>query len=406
MTSLMGLSKLAYVQNLKIIANSLLLDLVELSGLQRVRNVLQVDNNDAMTKLALPFVLDSINKVEISNNNILDNISCLSTLVYVSEMTFNDNPALPAFSFPNLNYCDKLFLFKPTSFNTLTLPFTTCKSIIVAQNPNLNNLNFPNLIHCQSLEIVLTPINTVVMPVLNTNKFSLFFIANSGTLQNFSSINLPNYFSGSLQISGNPNIQNLAGLEKMQLINHLDVSNNANLSSLNHLSSLKLMVGYLNIKDNPQLSLCCSIIEALSNPGSNVAGIVIQNNGLTCSSYEDLFTIYCQDPDEDTKIVTDNCPNHYNKDQADGDNDTIGDVCDNCPTVANTNQQDTNGDGIGDACQTAAGPYGARAEVIDGDVYVKNLNRGVIMKSSNGTCYRVRVNNAGKLIAVAVPCPN
>ena len=61
----------------------------------------------------------------------------------------------------------------------------------------------------------------------------------------------------------------------------------------------------------------------------------------------------------------DNCPNHYNPDQKDADNDRIGDVCDpiidtdndgvpdsqdNCPDHYNPDQKDADNDRIGDVC--------------------------------------------------------
>ncbi len=84
----------------------------------------------------------------------------------------------------------------------------------------------------------------------------------------------------------------------------------------------------------------------------------------------------CIDGDGDEVCnVGDNCPQLHNPDQADADNDGIGDVCDectdvdgdgygdpgypantcaqdNCPSVANVYQRDADGDGIGDACDT------------------------------------------------------
>ena len=49
----------------------------------------------------------------------------------------------------------------------------------------------------------------------------------------------------------------------------------------------------------------------------------------------------------------DNCPDDPNTDQADGDGDTVGDVCDNCPFTPNPDQTDSDSDNVGDACQGA-----------------------------------------------------
>ncbi len=65
------------------------------------------------------------------------------------------------------------------------------------------------------------------------------------------------------------------------------------------------------------------------------------------SDYQDIWTDTSGDGVPD---IYDNCPNHYNPDQADRDGDGVGDVCDNCPDHYNPDQTDSLGDGIGDAC--------------------------------------------------------
>jgi len=47
---------------------------------------------------------------------------------------------------------------------------------------------------------------------------------------------------------------------------------------------------------------------------------------------------------------TDNCPFVDNAGQDDADSDNVGDACDNCPDDANPLQEDNDDDGMGDAC--------------------------------------------------------
>jgi len=91
---------------------------------------------------------------------------------------------------------------------------------------------------------------------------------------------------------------------------------------------------------------------------TNQEGVIIDDFIISAQDLDD------EDDDNDGILdVNDNCPNIANADQADADNDGIGDVCDedddndgilndldNCPLVSNADQLDTDGDGEGDAC--------------------------------------------------------
>ena len=48
----------------------------------------------------------------------------------------------------------------------------------------------------------------------------------------------------------------------------------------------------------------------------------------------------------------------------------------------------------------------SKLQVTDGDVYIENISNGVIMKSPNGNCWRVTVQNDGTLKTTSITCPN
>jgi hypothetical protein len=64
-------------------------------------------------------------------------------------------------------------------------------------------------------------------------------------------------------------------------------------------------------------------------------------------------------------VFTDNCPGIDNPNQADDDEDGVGNVCDNCRAVPNPSQRDADGDGLGDACDNC--PETPNPDQADGD---------------------------------------
>ena len=48
----------------------------------------------------------------------------------------------------------------------------------------------------------------------------------------------------------------------------------------------------------------------------------------------------------------------------------------------------------------------SQLQIADGDVYIEDINAGVIMKSPNGQCWRVQINNNGEMVPTMVTCPN
>jgi hypothetical protein len=43
--------------------------------------------------------------------------------------------------------------------------------------------------------------------------------------------------------------------------------------------------------------------------------------------------------------------------------------------------------------------------VLTGDVNIEQIGNGIIMKSPNGQCWRVTIDNTGNLVRTAISCP-
>jgi hypothetical protein len=47
----------------------------------------------------------------------------------------------------------------------------------------------------------------------------------------------------------------------------------------------------------------------------------------------------------------------------------------------------------------------SKLQVTDGDIYIENASKGVIMTSPNGNCWRMTVNDTGNPVFTSINCP-
>lgn len=59
----------------------------------------------------------------------------------------------------------------------------------------------------------------------------------------------------------------------------------------------------------------------------------------------------------------------------------------------------------GNTCVGCKNPT-AKFQVSEGDVYVEDINSGIILRSPDGNCWRVQVQNDGNFINSSIECPN
>lgn len=290
-------------------------------------------------------------------------------------------------------------------------------------------------------------------------------VTNNKLLSNMSDFNSLVSINGTLKIQYNQGLTEISGFQSLTSVNYLIIEFNNFLSNINGLNHNIAFNDGIFISENPFLSSCS--IESICNkilinssqvqigfngPNCNSVAIVQQNCGLStdfdgdgilnttddCPNTPNPNQADCNNngigdkcdtaSDSDNDGINDNldnCPCILNADQLDADNDGLGNVCDNstdadndgiidtndnCPAIYNPSQTDQNNNGIGDACEVfpkvGINTNSPKTELhlSNGTLYVDNPEKGIILKNHQGQCFIIKMN--GNLLQVTpVNCP-
>ncbi len=271
-----GFSSLNAAAHFRIINNPNLNSIVPMNALTNISGQLVIERNNALQNLN---GLSNINTIggliQISDNNILSDIAALQNVsISNAGLNIRNNPALSVCDLPNI--CT--YMNNPTSSHprdisgnagncldiaTLTAactkPICPPGDVELLSQAHVNQfiIDYPNCTEIAGALLIgytsatdisdLTPLNNITK-VVGGFIIAQVAMTNVNGLSNLTSV-------GRLQISNNPNLTNLDGLNKLNHIGgDISIFENAALANVDGLSGVTGIGGNINIRQNIALT--------------------------------------------------------------------------------------------------------------------------------------------------------
>lgn len=211
--------------------------------------------------------------------------------------------------------------------------------------------------------------------VFTTNGRGFALVAYEGQIRFYTNKNSDNSYSEKMRIDkdGHVGIGTINPERKLQVISNVDEGVDRELVLFRNLSSSnKAYTGFAIRADDNNYGLGISFTSTnynLINDFHQVANITTNGRAMAISAYS---------PEGSIRFFT-------NKDEY---------------GIIERMRIDSHGN-IGIGTKTPV----ARLEIADGDIYIQDVNKGIIMTSPDGQCWRGTINNSGVLQFAAIPCP-
>ncbi len=388
LTNLFGLDSITSIGgNLYIEENPLLTNLSALNNLSSINGSLRISHNTSLISLTGLEKLLSINgNLVITHNVSLLSLDGLESIDYTSitDLDIRNCDLLTFCSIENIcNFISSEYGYYIIDNNSLGCNLPS-EVISICNGCPSNGIAFFSQNQIDSFPFNYPNCNLVLGDILINE-------TTPGNIKNIDSLIQIEIINGSLTINENDSLSTLEGLSMLSIISgELAVSNNPSLTSLAGIETINEgTISNLIIENCSNLSICaleniCSYLNTSEYPAS------VFGNALGCETRTQVIT-YCTDTDNDGVIDSlDNCISIFNPSQEDSNNNGIGDICDY-----------SSEDGIGIGTDNPL----TKLHIAGGVTFADNNNGSLLMKSSDDSCWILKVSNDGELSVTKVPCP-